>query len=128
MVVNVTRGVRFSIPLLVGVEKRQLFEHPQQLPISVTAVETNGYPTPGSIRFSCDLTGNCTLKGQIDDDVPVLCAVYASDQYRLNNTLVKTEGGPTPAAAAKPDSPPLPELDNLVRRLDEALGHDGQLL
>ena len=46
----------------------------------------------------------------------------------LNLAYQLAEGGPTPAAAAKPDSPPLPELDNLVRRLDEALGHDGQLL
>lgn len=32
------------------------------------------------------------------------------------------------APAAGPASAPTPELDTLVRRLDEALGHDGQLL
>jgi len=39
---------------------------------------------------------------------------------------VSTSGESTGAAAAAPvDSP---EVDTLIRRLDEALGHDGQLL
>ncbi|HEV6967289.1 MULTISPECIES: cell division protein ZapA [Roseateles] len=33
-----------------------------------------------------------------------------------------------PAAGPASASAPTPELDTLVRRLDEALGHDGQLL
>ena len=49
----------------------------------------------------------------------------------LNLAYQLAEGGPAPAlpaSAGKADSQTLPELDSLVRRLDEALGHDGQLL
>jgi len=33
-----------------------------------------------------------------------------------------------PAATSAPAQEPAPQLDTLIRRLDEALGHDGQLL
>ena len=50
----------------------------------------------------------------------------------LNLAYQLAEGvsaAPTVApVAAFGDSPALPELDGLLRRLDEALGHDGQLL
>ncbi|MDN3921665.1 cell division protein ZapA [Roseateles violae] len=42
----------------------------------------------------------------------------------LNLAYQLAEGGPAPAAK----SAALPDLDGLVRRLDEALGHDGHLL
>lgn len=52
----------------------------------------------------------------------------------LNLAYQLAEGGTAPAPAAAPasvnghDTADLPDLDSLVRRLDEALGHDGQLL
>ena len=46
----------------------------------------------------------------------------------LNLAYQLADGGSTPAAGSAADSMAIPELDGLVRRLDEALGHDGQLL
>jgi cell division protein ZapA len=46
----------------------------------------------------------------------------------LNLAYQLAEGGPAPAAGSAANGIALPELDGLVRRLDEALGHDGQLL
>jgi cell division protein ZapA len=46
------------------------------------------------------------------------------------NLAYQLAEAPTPGAGATSATAaaPLPELDTLVRRLDEALGHDGQLL
>jgi len=47
------------------------------------------------------------------------------------NLAYQLAEGPAPAATGKTaeaGSAPAPELEALIRRLDEALGHDGQLL
>jgi len=44
----------------------------------------------------------------------------------LNLAYQLAEGGALPSSSAA--SAPAPELEGLMRRLDEALGHDGQLL
>jgi len=51
----------------------------------------------------------------------------------LNLAYQLADGKPTAAATSEPAmaagrSQDLPDLDGLIRRLDEALGHDGQLL
>ncbi len=46
----------------------------------------------------------------------------------LNLAYQLAEGQPKPAPAAPSSEAVMPEVENLVRRLDEALGHDGQLL
>ncbi|PND36529.1 cell division protein ZapA [Paucibacter aquatile] len=51
----------------------------------------------------------------------------------LNLAYQLAEEKPTSAPAARsavtaPNGADLPDLDGLIRRLDEALGHDGQLL
>ena len=46
----------------------------------------------------------------------------------LNLAYLLAEGAGPVAAPSSGDSSALPDLDGLLKRLDEALGHDGQLL
>lgn len=55
--------------------------------------------------------------------IAVLAALNLAYQLAESGTAAATEGRPAPAAANS-----LPDLDGMIRRLDEALGHDGQLL
>ncbi len=55
--------------------------------------------------------------------IAVLAALNLAYQLAESGTAAATESRPAPAAANS-----LPDLDGMIRRLDEALGHDGQLL
>ena len=56
--------------------------------------------------------------------IAVLAALNLAYQLAEGQAIAK----PAPPAQMTYDAQGLPELDGLVRRLDEALGHDGQLL
>jgi cell division protein ZapA len=46
----------------------------------------------------------------------------------LNLAYLLAEGGSAAAPALDVEGSEMPDLDGLLKRLDEALGHDGQLL
>jgi len=88
-----------------------------------------------SYLLGCPEGGEVALSKAVAQVDKEMCAIRDAGRVKareriavlaaLNLAYQLAEGGPAPKTKPSGD---LPALDGLIKRLDEALGHDGQLL
>ena len=91
-----------------------------------------------SYLLGCPEGGEAALTRAVTQVDNEMCAIRDAGKIKareriavlaaLNLAYQLAEGKSTAAPASTAGEPAQPELENLVRRLDEALGRDGQLL
>lgn len=89
-----------------------------------------------SYLLGCPEGGESSLSKAVSQVDKEMCAIRDAGRVKareriavlaaLNLAYQLADGGPAPKT--KPGATDIPALDGLVKRLDEALGHDGQLL
>ncbi len=89
-----------------------------------------------SYLLGCPEGGESSLSKAVSQVDKEMCAIRDAGRVKareriavlaaLNLAYQLADGGPAPRT--QPAAGEIPALDGLIRRLDEALGHDGQLL